>query len=277
MAGSLREHDVQRYHDDGVIGAYRALTPDEVIRTRGYLEAFEARMGATLGNLPGQLRAKSHLLFPWLNALTRHPRVLDAVESLIGEDLLVYHVTCWLKEPGDGTFVTWHQDGAYFNLEPPEHVTAWIALSDADETSGCMRFLPGSHKHGALAHEKGVSEGNLLSNGQQVPGIDGEGAVAMPVPAGHFSLHHTHILHASAPNHGNDRRLGIGVSYIPTHVCFTGNTRVSATLVRGEDRFGHFDPEQPPAAEFDDAARACHARAVARFFDAHGNTRAANA
>lgn len=277
MSASLLATDVESYHRDGVIGAYQALTSDTVARFRGALEAFEARMGATLGNLPGQLRAKTHLLFPWMNELVRNAAVLDAVESLIGEDILVYHVTCWLKGPGDGTFVTWHQDGAYFNLQPAEHVTAWIALSDATEASGCMRFLPGSHLAGAREHETGQTDRNLLSNGQQVPGVGDEGAIAVPVPSGYFSLHHTHILHASAPNHGNDRRIGIGVSYIPTHVRFIGDARVTATLVRGEDRFGNFDAEDPPAVEFDDNARAHHGATVSRFFAAHGNTRPANA
>ena len=68
----------------------------------------------------------------------RHSALLDAVESIIGPDIFVYHLTCWIKEPGDGSFVSWHQDGTYFNLSAAEHVTAWIALSDATPESGCM-------------------------------------------------------------------------------------------------------------------------------------------
>lgn len=277
MTGTLSSADIEGYRCNGFAGAYPALDASEVRHCRARLEGFESRKGAPLGQLPGQLRAKTHLLFPWMNTLARNARVLDAVESLIGEDILLYHLTCWLKEPRDGTFVTWHQDGAYFNLEPAEHVTAWIALSDATTQSGCMRFLPGSHRNGPLEHVKGTTDRNLLSNGQQVPGIDGEGAVPVPVPAGHFSLHHTHILHASGPNNSADRRIGIGVSYIPTRVRFTGSTRVTATLVRGKDRFGHFDAEVAPVGEFDQSARQSHASAVQRFFSAHGTTRAANA
>jgi non-heme Fe2+,alpha-ketoglutarate-dependent halogenase len=273
MTGSLPAADVERYRRDGFVGAYPALRADETAYYRGALELFETRMGDSLGHLPGQLRAKTHLLFTWMNELVRHPRVLDAVESLIGENILLYHVTCWLKEPGDGSFVTWHQDGAYFNLRPAEHVTAWIALAEATPESGCMQFLPGSHTSGALTHVKGVTERNLLSNGQVVPGVDGEGAVHLPVPSGHFSLHHTHILHASGANQADDRRIGIGVSYIPTHVEFMSDTRVGATLVRGEDDYGHFDTERGPQADFDAEAQAVHSQAVARFFAAHGSKR----
>jgi ectoine hydroxylase-related dioxygenase (phytanoyl-CoA dioxygenase family) len=277
MNASLAAQDVERFHQDGVIGAFPALSHEEVTHLRGRLEAFETRMGESLGNLPGQVRAKTHLLFPWMNQLVRNPRILDAVESILGKNLLVYHVTCWLKDPGDGTFVTWHQDGAYFNLEPAEHITAWVALSEATEQSGCMRFIPGSHSTGALAHEKGQTDNNLLSNGQQVAGIDGAGAIAVPVPAGHFSLHHTHILHASSPNNSSDRRIGIGISYIPTHVQFSGNTRVTATQVRGVDEYKYFDAEAAPSSEYDEQARRHHAEAINRFFAAHGSTRAANA
>jgi non-haem Fe2+, alpha-ketoglutarate-dependent halogenase len=276
MAGSLSKNEVEQYHQNGFLGPFPALSIDEVEQSRQALERFEAAEGATLGALPGQLRAKTHLLFPWLNRLVRHPAILDAVESLLGEDILLYHVTCWLKEPGDGAIVTWHQDGAYFNLDPPEHVTAWIALADATPQSGCMQVLPGSHRAGALEHVMGDTRNNLLSNGQRVPGVEGEGAVYLAAPSGHFTLHHTHILHASGPNQANFRRIGIGASYIPTAVRFNAPARVSATLVRGSDAYGHFDAEHSPSAEFDQQARLYHASTVENFFAAHGSKRTAD-
>ena len=273
LSFALSPDDVAQYRRDGFVGPYPALVPEEVRRYRKRLETFEASRGDTLGNLDSQIRAKTHLLFPWVNELVRHPRILDAVQGLVGPDILLYHVTCWLKEPGDGSFVTWHQDGAYFNLEPAEHVTAWIALSDATPQSGCLRLLPGSHTAGPRPHVKGETRGNLLSNGQLVPDIEPDRAVWLPVPAGHFSLHHTHVLHESGPNQSDERRIGIGASYIPTRVRFTAPRRVTATLVRGRDNYGHFDPEVTPAQDFSPAARQFHAEAVARFFAAHGSKR----
>src|SRR5436309_1796457 len=223
----------------------------------------------------GQLRAKTHLLFPWLHDLVRHPAVLAAVEDLIGPDLLVYHLTMWIKEPGDATFVSWHQDGTYFGLDPADqHVTAWVALADSTPATGCVVALPGSHRRGQLPHVSRRSASNLLSNGQEVDvDVDGTRAVPLVARAGEFSLHHTHLLHSSAPNRGGDRRIGVGISYIPTRVRHVGPRRLTASLVRGEDRFGHFDPEPRPRVDFDPEARAAHAEACARFFGSHGSVR----
>jgi chlorinating enzyme len=269
----LKEEYVRAYREQGFAGPFDALSAQEVDYFRGELEDFESHEGGLLSSLPGQVRAKTHLLFPWMNELVRLPTVLDAVESLIGPDILVYHVTCWIKEPGDGAYVSWHQDGAYFFLEPAEHVTAWIALSDASEESGCLQVLPGSHRRGELNHKKGSTEGNLLSNGQYVEGLDWTRAELLQVPSGQFTLHDTHLVHASRPNRSRDRRIGIGVSYIPTRVRCTGPRRLTATLVRGEDRFGHFDPETRPVAGGEHVAKQHHAEAIERFFTGHGSER----
>ncbi len=277
MGRALSDADVARYHADGFLCPLPALSPDEARDCRGRLEAFEAAQGAPLGRLPGQLRAKTHLLFPWLDRLVRHPAVLAAVADLIGPDLLVYHLTMWIKEPGGDAFVSWHQDGTYFGLEPADqHVTAWVALTDSTEATGCVLALPGSHRRGQLPHTSHRSAANLLSNGQQVDlDVDAARAAPLALRAGEFSLHHTHLVHASAPNRGGDRRIGVGVSYIPTHVRHAGPRRLTASLVGGTDRYRHFDEESRPRADGDAAARAAHADACARFFASHGSLRTA--
>lgn len=275
MPLALSGEQVARYHEDGFVCPIPLLSPAEARDCRARLEAFEASQGQSLGRLPGQLRAKTHLLFPWLDRLVRHPPVLAAVEELIGPDLLVYHLTMWIKEPGDDAFVSWHQDGTYFGLDPSDqHVTAWIALSDSVPETGCVIALPGSHRLGQLPHTTHRGDANLLSNGQQaMVEVDAARAVPLVLRAGEFSLHHTHLLHSSAPNRGGDRRIGVGISYIPTRVRHVGPTRLTASLVRGEDRHRHFDPEARPRADFDAEARATHADACARFFATHGSVR----
>jgi Phytanoyl-CoA dioxygenase (PhyH) len=275
MARSLSAAQVARYHEDGFLCALPALASADARECRARLEAFEASQGGSLGRLPGQLRAKTHLLFPWLDRLVRHPAVLGAVEDLIGPDLLVYHLTMWIKEPGDDAFVSWHQDGTYFGLDPADqHVTAWVALTDSLPETGCVTALPGSHRLGQLPHTTQRAAANLLSNGQQVEmDVDAARVVPLVVHAGEFSLHHTHLLHSSAPNRGRDRRIGVGISYIPTRVRHVGPRRLTASLVRGQDHHGYFDPEPRPGAEFDAEARAVHADACERFFGSHGSIR----
>jgi non-haem Fe2+, alpha-ketoglutarate-dependent halogenase len=270
MAGSLSEAQVAQYRRDGFLFPIDCLTGDEVRYFRGRLEAFERQQGDTFGRLPDLVRSKSHLLFTWMDELVRHPKVLDAVESLIGPNILIYHLTSWLKEPNQPSHVSWHQDGTYFGLEPFEQITAWIALTDATPEMGCVKIIPGSHVIGQRPHKDTSTHGNLLSRGQTIEArLDYTQYVMMPLHAGQMSLHHTHVVHSSEPNRTTERRIGIGVSYIPPHCHLVNDVRVTAALVRGRDDYGHFDPEPPPAGDFDAASRATHRAAVERFFESN--------
>jgi hypothetical protein len=270
MTASLSPLQIARYQRDGFLFPIDCLTSEEVRHFRGRLEAFEHEQGDTFGKLPDLVRSKSHLLFTWTDKLVRHPKVLDAVESIIGPNILIYHLTSWLKEPQDPSYVSWHQDGTYFGLEPFEQVTAWIALTDATPEMGCVRIIPGSHVIGQRPHKDTFSPGNLLSRGQTIDHpLDYTKYVTMPLRAGQISLHHTHVVHSSEPNRTNQRRIGIGVSYIPPHCRLLNDVRVTATLVRGRDEIGNFDLDARPTGDFDESSRAVHAAAVNRFFESN--------
>jgi len=270
MPGSLSPDQIAQYQRDGFVFPVDCLTADEVRHYRGELEAFEREQGDTFGRLPDLVRSKSHLLFTWMDSLVRHPKVLDAVESLIGPDILIYHLTSWLKEPHEPSHVSWHQDGTYFGLEPFEQVTAWIALTDATPEMGCIKIIPGSQVIGQRPHRDVPTPHNLLSRGQTIDHpLDYTKYVMMPVKAGQISLHHTHVVHCSDRNQTDHRRIGIGASYIPTRCRLMNEARVSATLVRGQDRYGHFDLDPAPQADFGPAERATHTAAVNAFFESN--------
>ena len=90
----LNPEQVREYAERGYIGPLDGLNPKEVAYFRDELEAFEKREGRQLSSMSNQVRAKTHLLFPWMDDLIRLPVVLDTVESLIGPDIMVYHLTC---------------------------------------------------------------------------------------------------------------------------------------------------------------------------------------
>jgi ectoine hydroxylase-related dioxygenase (phytanoyl-CoA dioxygenase family) len=182
---------------------------------------------------------------------------------------MVFHTTVWLKEPRSESFVPWHQDATYFGLAPFEHVTAWVALTDSTVENGCVQIIPRSHGTGQRTHFDQPDPKAMLSRGQTLADtIDESRAVDLVMSAGEISLHHTLTAHRSGINRGGERRIGIGVSYIPTRVRHVGATRLSATLVRGVDRYGHFDHEPAPVADEDDAALRAHADSVGRFWRA---------
>jgi len=262
MGKRLTDGQIKQYADEGYVHPIPVLNRDEVAEARREIEAFETKTGKSL-DYPE--KSKSYLLFDWAERLVRHAGILDAVEDLIGPDILVYHATMWIKDAKTPQYILWHQDGTYFYLDPALHVTAWVALSEASVASGCMHVLPGSHKLGQLAHQDDPGEDNLILRGQAIFGrFDDEVGVPMALQPGEISLHHTDLVHCSRPNQADDRRMGFGISYIPAHVLDVGTPSGSAMLVRGRDH-GHFRAEQRIGAELSPEAYENHARLMTQF------------
>src|SRR6266849_2161676 len=264
MPTKLSSAQVERYARDGFLSPVSALTPAEAADYRGKLAAFEGAVGGPL-TAPGidePYRSRTHVLLAWVHSLVSHGAILDAVEDLIGPNILVYTCTWFIKEPESPAIAAWHQDATYFGLRPHVHVTAWLALTDATADNGCMEFLPGSHHRGQLPHAAGVVAASVNRAGQAVTvDIDDAPATHAPLRAGEFSLHHTLCLHRSQPNRSSGRRVGLAISYIPTYAEHLGvKHKMPAMLVRGVDTFGHFQLEPAPKADFDDAARAAYKR-----------------
>jgi phytanoyl-CoA dioxygenase PhyH len=267
MGKKLSEEQTARYERDGFVFPVEAFSADEARHYLEQLERFEREEGRQFGK--GH-NFKPHLLFRWVDEIVHHQAVLDAVEDLIGPDIRLFHLSVWPKNAQDAAFVSWHQDATYFGLEPPVQVTAWVALTDAPVEAGCMEVVPGSHRWGQLHHGQSDSPNNLLSRGQTVTGdFKRQDTAFMAVKAGQMSLHHTHLVHRSGPNRTNHRRIGLGISYIPTSARCRCTTRLSAMLVRGVDHYAHFDDEPRPRVDCGPAERAFHAEAVARFREAN--------
>lgn len=265
----IAQRDLDHYRDNGFIRPQPLLTAGEAGRYREACERSCIEAGPKPSRRQAASRTKPYLLFPWAAELVRHPALLDMVEALIGPDILVFHTTVWIKEGGSGSFVPWHQDGTYFGLEPLEQVTAWVALTESTREMGCLRFLPGSHRDGQVQHRDHDDETLMLSRGQTVErGVDEDSAVYLEFAPGEVSFHHTMAMHSSGPNRSTRRRIGIGISYIPAHVRHVTPVRLSASLVRGRDRWGHFDPEPRPGPGGEEAAEAVHADSLDRFWRA---------
>jgi non-haem Fe2+, alpha-ketoglutarate-dependent halogenase len=246
---------VEQYAALGYYAPVRVLSTAETLELRHRLERFES--GA--GTLVGKLRHKAHLPFTWLNDLIRHPPILDAVEDVIGPDILCWGTSFFIKEPRNPAFVSWHQDSTYWGLDPADVVTAWVALSDSNAANGAMRVMPGTHKLEQVPHHDTFRPDNLLSRGQEVMvDVDERHATTLELAAGEMSLHHVRLIHGSDPNPSDTRRIGFAIRYIPTYVRQVAGAHDSATLVRGVDRYGHFAPEQAPDADMSESAVAYH-------------------
>ena len=264
----LSPQQIDAYHRDGYSFPHQALSNAELAECRDGLARYEAWLGQPVNHGDWRWRSAAYAFLPWLDGLIRHQRILDAVEDLIGPDILVFTTTFFIKEAHSPTFAAWHQDATYFGIEPYEHVTAWVALTEATEEAGCMEVVPAHGQPRQLRHAALGLKDSINGGGQAiVEEFDQRDTVMMAVPAGSFSLHHTLCRHRSAPNRAAHRRVGIGISYIPAHCRITSPVRMLVPLVRGANTGGHFDILRPPEGEFHPAALARHEDAYRRYRD----------
>jgi len=164
-----------------------------------------------------------------------------------------------MKDANSTHIVSWHQDLTYWGLDDAEETTCWVALSPATQQSGCMMFVPGSHKKQLVPHVDTFDDNNLLTRGQEIAvEVNEEDGVYVELMPGQASVHHGHLFHASGPNTTDDRRIGSAIRYIkPSMKQRTGDKSLVA-LVSGEDRYGHFTIAEPPKGRLlDEDFEAC--------------------
>lgn len=256
----MTEADIAAYKRNGYHFPIRVMSPSDASENLTKLEAFE-RMHD--GTIPGKLKIKSHLLLTWVYTMVSLPAVLDAVEDVLGPDILCWNSSFFIKNANNPAHVTWHQDSTYWGLSKPDVCSAWIALTPANEQNGVMKIIPGSHEFGQLDHEDTFAGDNLLARGQRlVDPPNEEAAVSLNLDPGEISLHHIMSVHGSEPNETDQRRIGFAIRYAAPHVRLLGNIRDSALLVRGKDRYGHFDVEYAPKTDMDSDAIIHHTKVM---------------
>ena len=212
----LTARQLDQYKNKGYISPINALSSSEAKEIRDEIEKIEKDWP---GSLEGINRNYIHLISPIFNKVCLNKNILDAVESVIGKNILICGTTLFIKNPNEKGFVSFHQDAKYIGLEPHNWVTVWLAVTDANEHNGCMRMLPGSHKENLKTHEQKFDENNLLTRGQTITNVSLDETDPIILKAGQVSLHHPLVVHGSGLNQSNDRRIGFVIqSYIGTNV-----------------------------------------------------------
>ena len=263
MRPPLPAERVREYERNGFLFPIDVLDRPDTERA---LAAY-GRVAAALGGAPRAVQlSQIHRYYGWAWDLCRHPAVLDAVESVLGADILLWSAQVFPKPPRDEGYVTMHQDGTYWGLDGGEVTTAWIALTESVRENGCMRLLPGSHRSPILPHEDTHAAGNLLTRGQRVLAEYDEGEVVdVELQAGQMSLHHVRAIHGSRPNGSGRARIGVAIRYMTPEVRPLRAER-AAVLVRGRDRRGHWVlAAEPPRFRSLESALRAHQDAAQRF------------
>ena len=251
------------YRRDGYFFPVDVMSAERAAHYRAQHEAVERARAAGDERFAAAAFRFSHLVMPFADEITRLPAIVEPVKALLGPDLLVWGTTFFVKEAGTRDYVSWHQDLTYWDLDDVAEVTAWVALSPATVANGCMRFIPRSHTGGIVPHRDTFAEDNMLTRGQELgDGVDESDAVDVVLAPGQMSLHHGHIFHASHANRSGDRRIGLAIRYITPAMRQVSGVKSHATLVAGEDRYGHFNLVPPPTELLAPAALDLALRAV---------------
>ena len=261
MTKRLSPDDVARFEKDGYLFPIDVLSETEVADYRFRFD----ELTITLKNDPARddyLFYKTNLVLPWVDEFTHNSVLLDVIEDLVGSHILLWSCCFLIKEPRTMSRFTWHQDNLHWYLEPPQAVSAWIALSHSNAQNGCVRFIPGSHKLGPLPHAYAPADDLINTTGQYIDwALPEETAVDAFLKPGQMSVHHDLTAHASGANRSDEQRIGCVIVFLPTHVR-NPSLRESAMLVRGADEYDYFDLEPRPQGELDPAAIAAHYAAL---------------
>ena len=241
---SLNEKQLKDYEDQGFVAPINVLTLEEATKIKEEIEYIEKKWP---DELIGLGRNNIHYISPIFDQVCHNSKILDVVESIIGKNILVGGTTLFIKDPDKKGFVSWHQDAKYIGFEPHNWVTAWLAITDANEENGCMRMWSGSHKEKIKEHKDTFNENNLLTRGQTVQNIPLEDTTPNILKAGQLSLHHPMIVHGSGSNKSNTRRIGFVIqSYIATNVDQVIG-KVYVQQARGKDNFKYHEHTKRPS------------------------------
>jgi phytanoyl-CoA hydroxylase len=227
----LSEEHLEFFAAHGYLAANGLLSPDEVqtyldglsdlarrktawdSRVWSQEEPYFAQGGEDDRIADPELRLRKLAYFvqiePRLAAAAGHPRLLSAVEALIGPGARLIQDMALLKPPFRGSEKPWHQDAAYFDWTPLTGVVgAWIALDEATVENGCMQIIPGSHLDGPTAH--------FHVRDCQVPDtrVRVDRVASIPLRPGGVLFFSGLLHHGTPPNHTPRRRRALQFHYV---------------------------------------------------------------
>ena len=160
---------------------------------------------------------------PEFRALSRTPRLLGtAMQLLRDEDLYIFHTKINLKPAIEGTIWAWHQDFGSWQLDgvpTPNMITYLVMLDDAEEISGALYLLPGSHKLGTVPHVEDPAVGALNQYSVQrdvlLNALEASKPVCVSGAAGTVAVFHSNVIHGSGHNMSSRDRRQLYVVYNP--------------------------------------------------------------
>ena len=208
----LSEAEVATYHEKGyVVPDYRL--PEETLQR---IRSDHDRLLAKHPDFRDNCSALLSYDLGFLN-YARDPGILDMAAQLIGPDICLWNMSFFAKPALNGKKTPYHQDGEYWPIQPLATCTVWIAIDEATEENGCLKYIPGSHKDTRLmAHEVKPDADYTLNRELAKSEYDESIAENLILPAGGMALHDIYIAHGSEENRSVKPRRGMTLRLMPT-------------------------------------------------------------
>lgn len=240
MSTKLSKQQLEQYDRNGIVFPIRVFSAEDVRFFRGALESVIGNCGE------GSLKRidNLHLFFDWAYRLVSNDDLLNAVEDVLGGDILIDGTLVFYKPPHDASYASWHQDSVYSGWHLTPSTSAWIALTPSHRANGCVRVIPGSHTQGLLDHDNVLDDPNLLNRrGERVKVVvDDSRALDVVLQPGEMSLHQSNIVHGSNANTSDEARIGFIVRFVTNGI----SPRSRPLLrVRGEADCSHLTLAEP--------------------------------
>jgi len=244
---TLSPEQIGQFNRDGYLSGLTVFDADEMVEHRRFFDALLERVIAAGGD--SYSISTAHLRYGRIYDLLKHPRIVSLVGDLLGENVVGWGTHYFCKMPHDGKSVAWHQDVSYWPLSAARNLTVWLAIDDVDRENACVRFIPGSHRHGHLEYrESDATEGNVLN--QTIDAVEQYGKpVDICLKAGQVSIHSDLLLHGSEENDSDRRRCGLTFRYGAADVRAHLDWHRKGVIVRGTDPSGHWS--NPPRPDSD--------------------------
>ena len=210
----LTTNQFEKYQREGWVVAGPLLEGATLDRLRSHMDEKISRLppGRRSENMPSV-----HYEDEYLRSLFLSEGFVDVAEQILGPDVALFTSYAISKPPGDGTAVVWHQDAAFFPIEPMRTFTLWLAVDDSDRANGCMQVVRGTNKERRARPHLVDQSGESVLEFQL--GVDASGETDdVVLAAGHYSVHDPFIIHGSDPNRSQRRRCGITIKYVPTSI-----------------------------------------------------------
>lgn len=244
----LDQAEIDHYHEWGYLKNLPVFDEPSVERLQSLFYEMAALLPDGVDINKVNMWHKAHTA---AHQLIHTSAILDYVEDLIGENFFLWGNQFFVKYPGDGSVVPFHQDAQYWPLKPMRTVSAWLAIFDADEANSAMQIVRGSHRQGRFDHSVNDDPDYVLQYEVDDAQISRQDIVTLDLKAGQISLHDDGLLHGSPANLSDRVRCGMTFRFCPTEVKCDLSTwpTFESYLVRGVDEFQHNPVGKAPTGQ----------------------------